>query len=72
MPRKDRTGPNGQWELTGRGMWNCEKKTVDNETVDSRNPNLGKRNGGWCHQWRWLGNGGRNCQNWRWSRCVDV
>lgn len=59
MPNKDRTGPNGKWVWTGRWAWNCEsKRNCDNE-------NLGRKNGQWCRQWRWRGNGvKRCCEKW--------
>ena len=55
MPNKDGTGPKGQGPTTGRGMWNCGKKSES----ENQNLNLGKKNGQWMREWRWQWNGGR-------------
>lgn len=57
MPNKDGTGPTGQWAKTGRGMWKCEKKDLE-----QKDENYGKKNWDGLCQWRWKWNGGRRCE----------
>ena len=55
MPNRDGTGPNWQWPLTGRGMWNCK---IDNQTNIATNiqwRGLGFWRGFWMGKWNWVG-----------------
>ena len=65
MPNRDGTGPNWQWPLTGRGMWNCK---IDNQTNIVTNIQwrglgfwMGRWNWSgkwfWRGKWRWMGRG---------------